>query len=158
MKGPLPSYEKCFFCGPATGGLALGIEYREGSAFAEFTAQEKFQGYDGVLHGGIVTGVLDEVMWWTLFMETRVVAATWKIDVEFRRPIKCGNVYYASAELLCSNHGNYYMSAVIEDKAKKVAARAGGMFRKTKGFTMEEMVKHLNFRGVSEEVRSLFST
>ncbi len=62
MEGSLPSYDKCFFCGPATGGLALGLEYKEGSAFTEFTAHEKFQGYDGMLHGGIVAGVLDEVM------------------------------------------------------------------------------------------------
>lgn len=156
MEGPLPGYDKCFFCGPATGGLALGIEYQEGGAFAEFTAREKFQGYDGMLHGGIVAGILDEVMWWTLFMETKVIAATWKIDVEFRRPILCGSAYRASAELLRSNHGNYHMSARIEDQEKNVAARASGMFRKTKGFTMEEIVKHLDFRGVSEEVRALF--
>ena len=156
MKGSLPSYDKCFFCGPATGGLALGIEYREGSAYVEFTAHEKFQGYDGMLHGGIVTGILDEVMWWTLFMETRIIAATWKIEVEFKRPILCGNIYRASAELLRSSHGNYHLSALIEDAEKNIAARAGGTFRKTKGFTMEEVVKHLDFRGVSEEVRALF--
>jgi uncharacterized protein (TIGR00369 family) len=156
MNGSLPSYDKCFFCGPATGGLSLAIEYREGSAFAEFTAHERFQGYDGMLHGGIVTGILDEVMWWTLFMETRVIAATWKIDVEFRRPVMCGHTYRASAELLRSNHGNYHMAARIEDMEKNVAARSGGIFRKTKGFAMEDVVKHLDFRGVSEEVRALF--
>ena len=156
MEGSLPSYDKCFFCGPATGGLALGLEYRDGSAFVEFTAHEKFQGYDGMLHGGIVTGILDEVMWWTLFMETKVIAATWKIEVEFRRPVLSGRTYRATAELLRSDHGNYHLSGLIEDVEKKVAARSTGIFRKTRGFTMEEVVKHLDFRGVPEEVRGLF--
>jgi acyl-coenzyme A thioesterase PaaI-like protein len=68
MKGLLPGYKKCFFCGPATGGPAMELHYGGESVFCKFVAQEKFQGYVGMLHGGIVTGILDEVMWWTLFI------------------------------------------------------------------------------------------
>ncbi len=67
MDGLLPGYKKCFFCGPATGGLGLELHYTDDGAICEFTAGDRFQGYDGMLHGGIVTGILDEVMWWTVF-------------------------------------------------------------------------------------------
>jgi hypothetical protein len=29
MNGLLPGYKKCFFCGPATGGLGLELQYTE---------------------------------------------------------------------------------------------------------------------------------
>jgi uncharacterized protein (TIGR00369 family) len=156
MKGLLPGYKKCFFCGPATGGLALELQYEDGKAFCEFTAHEKFQGYDGMIHGGIVTGILDEVMWWTLFMETRIISATWKIDVEFRRPVGCGQFYRASGQLLRSAHHTSYLSALIEDASGHTCALANGSFRRTKGFTIEDIIKYLDFRGVPPEIHSLF--
>ena len=110
MNGNLPGYKKCFFCGPATGGLALELHYGDGKASCEFTAHEKFQGYDGMLHGGIVTGILDEVMWWTLFMETKKICATWKIEAEFKRPVLCGKAYRAAGHLVRATHGIHITS------------------------------------------------
>jgi uncharacterized protein (TIGR00369 family) len=154
MTGLLPGYEKCFFCGPATGGLGLEIQCNDGTVFCDFTAREKFQGYDGMLHGGIVTGVLDEVMWWALFVETKMVFATWKLDVEFRRPVLCGKAYRASAQFLSHLHRTYYVSGVIEDESGNVCARAKGSFRKTRQIALEEITRYLDFRGVPREIRS----
>jgi uncharacterized protein (TIGR00369 family) len=157
MIGLLPGYKKCFFCGPATGGLALELHYGEEGSLCEFVAHEKFQGYDGMLHGGIVTGILDEVMWWTLFMEKKVICATSKIEVNFKKPVLCGNGYSASGRLEEVNGRTYLVSGQIEDKAGHVCARGKGSFRVIGKFTMEDIVKHLDFRGVPPEIRSLFS-
>ncbi len=156
MTGLLPGYKKCFFCGPATGGLALELQHAAGAVFCEFTADQKYQGYDGVMHGGIVSGILDEVMWWALFMETRLITATSKIEVEFRRPIICGEAYRAKGQALRSAHGTYIVSGLIEDAPGRACAKARGFYRKTKGFTIEDITGHLDFRGVSPEVRALF--
>jgi len=158
MKRLLPGYKKCFFCGPATGGLCLELQYADETAFCEFTAHENFQGYDGMLHGGIVTGILDEVMWWTLFVNTKTICATSKIEAEFKRPILCNNTYRASGKLLSSAHNVYYLSGIIEDTSGHLCVRGKASFRKTKGFTMEGIIKYLDFRGVPPEIRSLFET
>jgi acyl-coenzyme A thioesterase PaaI-like protein len=53
----------CFVCGLENPvGLRLRI-YRTdlGDVEASFTAPEHFQGYPGVLHGGIVASLLDEI-------------------------------------------------------------------------------------------------
>ena len=154
MNGLLPGYKKCFFCGPATGGLALAIQYGGGAASCEFTAHEKFQGYNGMLHGGIVTGILDEVMWWTLFMETKKICATWKIEVEFKRPVLCGKTYRAAGRFVRATHNLFYLEGIIEDDSGKLCARGNASFRKTRGFTLEGITEHLDFRGVPSEIRS----
>lgn len=156
MTEALPKYEKCFFCGPATGGLALELRYTGGSASCDFVADHRFQGYQGVLHGGIVTGILDEVMWWTLFVRTRIVCVTTKIEVDFLRPVSCGTPYSAVAELEESSAASHRLSAVIVDKKGRVCARGTGFFRKTRGITLEEVKEVLDFRGVSPEIKSLF--
>ena len=157
MIGLLPGYKKCFFCGPATGGLALELHYQEKRAFCEFEAHEKFQGFDGMLHGGIVTGILDEVMWWTLVMEKKVICATSKIEVYFKKPIVCGNGYRVSGGPVETTGRTYLVSGQIEDKAGRVCARSTGSFRAIGKITMDDVVKYLDFRGVPPEIRSLFS-
>lgn len=158
MTGLLPGYKKCFFCGPATGGLGLELHYGERSAFCEFVANERFQGFDGMLHGGIVTGILDEVMWWTLVMEKKVICATSKIEVHFKKPILCGDGYRASGCLVGTTGRTDLVSGKIEDKAGHICARSAGSFRTIGRFTMDDVVKYLDFRGVPPEIRSLFST
>jgi uncharacterized protein (TIGR00369 family) len=156
MEGLLPGYKKCFFCGPATGGLALELKYVDGEASCEFTASEKFQGYDGMLHGGIVTGILDEVMWWTLFVETKKTCATWKIEVEFKRPVVCGKTYRSSGHLRHTTHNTYHLTGVIIDETGKICAQGNASFRRTRGVILEDLIKYLDFRGVPPEIRSLF--
>jgi uncharacterized protein (TIGR00369 family) len=158
MEGLLPGYKKCFFCGPATGGLALELHYVDGKVACEFTAHERFQGYDGMLHGGIVTGILDEVMWWTLFMETNKICATWKIDAEFKRPVTCGKTHRAKGHLISATHNTYYLSGIIEDESGKLCAQGNASFRRTRGFTLEDITKYLDFRGVPPEMQSLFKS
>jgi uncharacterized protein (TIGR00369 family) len=158
MMGLLPGYKKCFFCGPATGGLALELHHGEGGTFCEFRAHEKFQGYDGMLHGGIVTGILDEAMWWALFVEKKVICATSKIEVHFKKPVLCGHEYKASGFPLGVNGRTYLMSGQIEDKTGRVCARCTGSFRSMGKFTINDIVKYLDFRGVPPEIRAFFST
>ena len=155
MDGLLPGYKKCFFCGPATGGLGLELHYADDRAMCDFTAGDRFQGYDGMLHGGIVTGILDEVMWWTIFTRTRRMYATSKIEVEFKRPVECGRMYRASGSFLRNTGRICYLSGVIENEHGKICARGAASFREFR-FTLEELARQLDFRGVSPEIRALF--
>jgi acyl-coenzyme A thioesterase PaaI-like protein len=58
-----PNSRHCFVCGMENPvGLHLHIyEVEPGVVEAEYTAPEHFQGYPGVLHGGIVATLLDEI-------------------------------------------------------------------------------------------------
>ena len=58
-----PNSKMCFICGLENPvGLHLHIyEVDPGIVEATYTAPEHFQGYPGVLHGGIVSAILDEL-------------------------------------------------------------------------------------------------
>jgi acyl-coenzyme A thioesterase PaaI-like protein len=58
-----PNSKMCFICGVENPvGLHLHIyETEPGVVEATYTAPEHFQGYPGVLHGGIVAAILDEL-------------------------------------------------------------------------------------------------
>jgi acyl-coenzyme A thioesterase PaaI-like protein len=63
MKTKQPNSKMCFICGLENPvGLHLHIyEVEPGVIETTYTAPEHFQGYPGVLHGGIVGALIDEV-------------------------------------------------------------------------------------------------
>ena len=82
----------CFGCGHLNPhGLRLDF-YRMADGegvWAPFTPRPEHEGFAGVVHGGIVTAVLDEVMGWAIFARG-VWAVTGKIAVAFRKPVAVG--------------------------------------------------------------------
>jgi uncharacterized protein (TIGR00369 family) len=153
--GLLPSYEKCFFCGRNSKGLHLKIEYSEAICSCDFVTDDAFQGFGGVVHGGIVSGILDEIMWWTVFMEAGAISVTWKMDVEFRKTVSCGKAYRAVGRYRGIDRRSYHASGSIEDDSGKVCATAVGVFRAAKGEHKEELFRKLDFSEGSKEVESL---
>ena len=151
----LPTYEGCFFCGRDSDGLHLKIELGESLCSCDFVIDDRFQGFRGVPHGGIVSGILDEIMWWTIFMETGAICVTWKMDVEFRKTILCGKAYRAVASYRGASRGNHLVSGSIEDDSGKVCTRANGVFREAKGAKKDDFFRDLDFSNGSREVESL---
>ncbi len=84
----LPSV--CFACRPDhPHGLRLNFTTTpDGTASAVWTPTEDWQGFNGVIHGGIVTTVLDEAMAKAVLVRGRAV--TGEIRVRFREPVAPG--------------------------------------------------------------------
>lgn len=58
-----PNSRHCFVCG-VSNPVGLNLRFYEsgpGEVTADYTVPEHFQGYPGVVHGGIVAAMLDEV-------------------------------------------------------------------------------------------------
>jgi acyl-coenzyme A thioesterase PaaI-like protein len=85
----------CFVCGlenPA--GLKL-VFYETGpdEVMAAYTPPEHFQGYPGVLHGGIVASLLDEVGGRVVMIgDHNHFMMTAKMETRYRRPTPLGQV------------------------------------------------------------------
>lgn len=85
----------CFVCGRQNPlGLKLDF-YEDGEASevrAEFTVPEDYQGYPGVVHGGILAAILDEVSGRAVMLHDsdENLMATLRLTVRYRRPTPIG--------------------------------------------------------------------
>jgi uncharacterized protein (TIGR00369 family) len=61
---------------------------RNDVAYARFQAHAGLQGYDGVLHGGVIASLLDAAMTHCLFHQG-VQAVTGDLHIRFVRPVAC---------------------------------------------------------------------
>ena len=68
-------------------GLVLHVEPRR--CWTELTLERRFEGWDGIAHGGILCTILDEVMAWSLVGEDNW-GLTARINVEFKKPVEIG--------------------------------------------------------------------
>jgi uncharacterized protein (TIGR00369 family) len=80
----------CFACG-LKNPVGLHMRFMDNGADelrAEYTVPERYQGYPGVVHGGIVTAMLDEVVGrMSMIADPDHFMMTVKIEVKFRQPV-----------------------------------------------------------------------
>jgi len=82
------SHPECFVCGSAN-GHGLGLEFQptpDGAVEASFACEQVFNGYPGMLHGGIICSLLDGAMTNCMFAHG-MVAVTADMNVRFRHPV-----------------------------------------------------------------------
>ena len=88
-----PNSRHCFVCG-LENNFGLKLRFSEtgpGEVTAEYTVPEQYQGYPGVVHGGIVTAMLDEVTGRAhITNEHTRFMFTAKIEVRFRKNVPVG--------------------------------------------------------------------
>lgn len=77
----------CFACGSLnTGGLGLILHAAGERCWTELTLPERFEGWQGIAHGGIVCTILDEVMAWAL-IDHDAWGVTARMGVAFKAPV-----------------------------------------------------------------------
>ncbi|HHY97489.1 MAG TPA: PaaI family thioesterase [Firmicutes bacterium] len=120
----------CFACGKDNPiGLKLRFEPDGEELVTRFMTRREFQGYPGILHGGIIGTILDDLMA-NLFIVRGIHAVTASIDISFRVPIPIGEMITGRARIvddsgrIAETEGELYLPD------GKVAVRARGRFAK----------------------------
>ncbi|GBG57848.1 thioesterase [Sporomusaceae bacterium FL31] len=82
--------QMCFACGRHNPiGLKLQFREEQDTYITTFTAGPEHQGYDGIVHGGIVSTLLDEVTARYIYSKGHN-AVTARLDVRFKKPTPIG--------------------------------------------------------------------
>jgi len=98
-----PNSAMCFVCGLENqAGLRLVFyETSPNEVVASYSPPEQFQGYPGVLHGGIVASLLDEAGGRVVMIGNhRHFMMTAKMEVKYRRPTPLGQPLTVYGRLL----------------------------------------------------------
>jgi uncharacterized protein (TIGR00369 family) len=86
-----PNSRMCFLCGlqnPVGLKLAFYEDLTTKQVRAEFTVPDQFQGYPGIVHGGIIAAVLDEVAGRAVMIDggDDNLMATLRLTIRYRHP------------------------------------------------------------------------
>ena len=122
----------CLLCGnlnPRSLKLSFHVA-GNGAVETQFQAHTELQGYNGVLHGGVIAALLDAAMTHCLFHQG-VQAVTGDLRVRFVRAVSCNAFLDVRAWVSYSHPPLYRLRAeIVVDK--QIMARAEAKFMKRK--------------------------
>lgn len=114
MKNKLQDDNYCFVCGEKNpSGLHLKFSIHEGKALSEFVPQKTHQGYKDIVHGGIISTLIDEAMVKTALLQG-IPAITAEITVRFKNPLMVGEKATVVASIEKMNKKIIETSAVVK--------------------------------------------
>jgi uncharacterized protein (TIGR00369 family) len=103
MKHNLEDDHYCFVCGEKNpSGLHLSFSFHDGKAVAEFIPQKIHQGYRDIIHGGLISTLLDEAMVKAALMQG-IPSVTAEITVRFKNPLMVGEKVIVEAVVVKIN-------------------------------------------------------
>lgn len=108
-------YGYCWICGEKNpGGLQLKFDLNKNKRTIQtsFIPTETYQGYDGIVHGGILSALLDEAMA-KLAFELGYNAVTAMLNVRFKNPAKVKDKLMVRGEIIESNRRLVLAKATI---------------------------------------------
>jgi acyl-coenzyme A thioesterase PaaI-like protein len=84
----LPRYKHCFICGDKNecGTGVTWVQTADGIQGC-YHCSEKHCGFEGVMHGGVLTGLLDECVGWAVALRNRTICFTGELTVRFLKPV-----------------------------------------------------------------------
>ena len=127
MSKPLKDDNRmCFACSPRNPiGLKLEFEYEGDICRTTFVAGPEHQGWNGVMHGGLVTTILDEVMAQWLLVRNHITM-TAEMTTRFVTPVPIGVKLTIESRLVADKRRLFMMeaNAMLPDGSVVVKATA----------------------------------
>ena len=120
---------RCFACGELNEhGLHLELHTDASGCRTELTLDPRFQGWEGVAHGGIISTILDEVMGWAV-----IGRGTWgvtaRMAVEFKRPVAVGRRIRAEGEVLSESRRIFRAGGrILDAESGEILATSEGTY------------------------------
>ena len=82
----------CFGCSPLNpSGLRMRFYTNETAVYSNVTVPDHLCGWNNLVHGGVLTTILDEIMSWSAIYLLKRVPMTKSMTVDFLKPVYVGN-------------------------------------------------------------------
>lgn len=110
LKDSLSDDGYCFACGALNPiGLHMEVSYLENKATSRLALKREFQGWNDIVHGGVVATILDEIMAHAV-MHYVGKSVTTSLQITYRAPLHVGQEIQAAGY-------------VVEQKSRAAVAR-----------------------------------
>ncbi len=122
--------ENCFACGKNNRhGMHLDIRETPEGVELDFVAGNRYEGWQDIIHGGIVATILDELMAWACTARGHS-AVTGDLKIRFRQPLKVGQTVHGTGRVV-KEHGRLLLaeSMLLDESGSLVAEASGKMLK-----------------------------
>lgn len=121
-------YSGCFVCGDKNRtGLKVKFYEKEGGAAAEFVTKETLEGYKGLLHGGILAALLDEIMIKAVLAKN-VYCVTAELSVRYKKPVDISEKLNLFGFVEKENGRIYITKGWAKNQKGEIVAEAEGKY------------------------------
>jgi acyl-coenzyme A thioesterase PaaI-like protein len=121
----LPYTKNCFVCGAHNPhGLRLRFRQVGEEVHTDFIPAPHHAGFRDIIHGGILSTILDEAMFWAAATRTGRFCLAAELTVRFRRKVSVGVSYRVVARLTADRGRLFESAAEWQDAAGNICARA----------------------------------
>jgi uncharacterized protein (TIGR00369 family) len=124
------SSDYCFACGQGNEhGMRLRIVPTEDGCRAVFTPPRRYEGFHGMVHGGIVATLLDEVIAWACRLRG-YNALTAELSVRYKKPVPVNEPVEVVGKVI-REHGKlvHAESFIRNEKGEVLAAASAKVIR-----------------------------
>ena len=121
-------YNNCFVCGPDNPtGLNLKFTFDGKTARTEYTPSHSHEGYKGILHGGIIATILDEVMIKAALAQ-EIMCVTAQMEIRYKAPAFLGKGLCFTAEVTEIKGRIISTAGKVSDSDGRILAEATGKY------------------------------
>ena len=116
----------CFACSPYnSAGLQLEFWEDDEEIITKWIPERSYEGWIGVLHGGIQATLLDEIGGWVVMLKLKTAGVTSDMQVSYLKPVKVSKGEVTIKGKLLSYEGRTAkISALLYDGAGEECAKA----------------------------------
>ena len=128
---PLAKVDReCFACGPENKyGLRMNFESNGAMLRSRLTLEKQFCGWSNLIHGGILSTILDETMSWTVISLTGSFMLTKGMQVNYLKPVRVGMTVTATGQITKRiGDRKVEVEAEIADQDGRICATSSGEF------------------------------
>ena len=125
-----PGYRMCFVCGWENPiGLNVTFYSEDGRVRARFTPDERHQGFPGLVHGGILFALLDEVISRAAYLMGDWVL-TGRVEVRYARPARVGEPLELEGWVERAAGRGYLLAGRLTNPAGETVVEGRGVYVK----------------------------
>lgn len=129
-KIPISNDSNCFACGSNNScGLQMQFFSHEQSVISWLSVPGHLCGWDNLIHGGVISTILDEIMSWSAIYLLKKIILTKSMTVDFMKPIYVGSKL--KAEGVVSEHiseREALMEGFLYNEARELCAKSRGTY------------------------------
>lgn len=120
------------FVNSKTNDWGLQAEFFKGKSKTAFCKWDRvidpFQGFSGIIHGGILVTLADELMANCVLSHTDKFSVSLKANVKWHSPVKIGDTVFGYSKIVCEYKNFKKVHFVIQSDSGKVVLSGDGVF------------------------------